>query len=130
MDMEINTHRLADKTLLGIPVEIVTGKNAVVKLVATENMKVDEKGLIHGGFTFGLADYAAMLSINHPNVVIGSANVRFTAPVRCGEVMVATARVRERSRNKYIVEVEVRVNERLVFTGELVCFVLEKHVLD
>ena len=57
-------------------------------------MAADSTGLTHGGFTFGLADYAAMLAVNHPFVVLGSAQVKFTAPVRTGETMRAEAKVR------------------------------------
>ena len=128
--MEIKTHLLAHKPLLGTPVEVVDGEHAIVKLVVIENMIVDDKGLVHGGFAFGLADYAAMLAVNDPNVVLGGANVRFTAPVKRGDVMVATAVVAEEQRNKRVVQVEVKVDEKMVFTGEFNCYVLEKHVLD
>lgn len=128
--MEIKTHHLAHRPLLGTPVDVVDGDSAIIRLVAIENMVVDARGLIHGGFTFGLADYAAMLAVNHPNVVIGGANVRFTAPVRRGDVMVAEAKVVEKNRSKRVVEVVVRVDDDPVLTGELICYVLEKHVLD
>ena len=87
--MEVNTHEKADPRLLGTPVLLEKG-TAVVELTATEEMAVDDRGLIHGGFTFGLADYAAMLAVNDPLVVLGSADVKFTAPVKVGESMVAT----------------------------------------
>lgn len=32
-------------------------------------MAADEYRLVHGGFIFGLADYAVMLAINEPTVV-------------------------------------------------------------
>src|SRR3990170_3485018 len=79
--MEVKTHKLANSSLLGKPVEVVDGE-AIVELRATDDMAVDEKGLIHGGFTFGLADYAAMLAVNHPNVVLGASDVRFLSPVQ------------------------------------------------
>ncbi|MEZ4484205.1 MAG: hotdog domain-containing protein [Syntrophotaleaceae bacterium] len=60
-----------------------------------DEMCADDAGLIHGGFTFGLADYSAMLAVNDPHVVLGGAETRFLAPVQCGEVMVATAEVVE-----------------------------------
>jgi len=128
--MEIKTHLLAHSPLLGTPVEVVDGKSATVKLVAIENMVVDEEGLIHGGFTFGLADYAAMLAVNDPNVVIGGANVRFTAPVKRGDIMIAKARVIEEIKRKRVIEIKVKVDNRPVLFGELTCFVLEKHVLS
>ena len=128
--MDIKTHLLAHQPLLGTPVEVIDGESARVKLVAIENMVVDDHGLVHGGFTFGLADYAAMLAVNDPNVVIGGANVRFTAPVERGDIIIAEARVVERNNRKRVVEVEVYVDGKPVLTGELTCYVLQKHVLD
>jgi len=128
--MDIKAHLLAYQPLLGTPVEVIDGESARVKLVAIENMVVDDHGLVHGGFTFGLADYAAMLAVNDPNVVIGGANVRFTAPVKRGDIMIADARVVEKNKSKRIVEVGVYVDGKPVLSGELTCFVLEKHVLD
>jgi uncharacterized protein (TIGR00369 family) len=128
--MEIYTHLLAHNPLLGTPIKIIDGKLAIVKLVAIENMVVDESGLVHGGFTFGLADYAAMLAINDPNVVLSSANVRFTSPVKRGDIMMAEAKVVEESMRKRVVKVEVKVDKDTVLSGNLICYVLEKHVLD
>ena len=127
--MEIKTHLLAHKPLLGTPVEVVDDEKAIVRLVAIENMVVDDHGLIHGGFTFGLADYAAMLAVNNPNVVIVGANVSFVAPVERGDVMVAEANVTESRKKKRIVNVVVSVGDNTVLRGELTCFVLDKHVL-
>ncbi len=110
--------------------EVETGKAAVVRLVATENMVVDQKGLVHGGFTFGLADYAAMLAVNHPHVVLGGAEARFLAPVRRGDVMVARARVVGVEGRRRVVEVGVWVGEKQVLEARLKCYVLDKHVLD
>lgn len=128
--MEIKTHHLAHQPLLGTPIEIIDGEKAVVKLVGIENMVVDNHGLVHGGFTFGLADYAAMLAVNDPNVVIGGANVSFVAPVQRGDVMIAEALVTEVRNNKRVINVVINVRDKTVFRGELTCFVLEKHVLD
>ena len=72
--MKENTHLQINKDLCGTPIKIEEGY-CLVRLKATESMKVDNRGLIHGGFIFGVADYAAMLAVNHPNVVLGSAEV-------------------------------------------------------
>ena len=128
--MDIKTHLLANKQLLGTPIEVVEGISATVKLEAIDNMIVDDRGLVHGGFTFSLADYSAMLAVNHPNVVIGSANIRFTSPVKCGDIMIAKAVIVDEIKNKRLVNVEVYVDNETVFKGDLTCYVLEKHVLD
>jgi acyl-coenzyme A thioesterase PaaI-like protein len=127
--MEINTHEKADPRLLGIPVLLENG-TAVVELTATEEMAVDDRGLVHGGFTFGLADYAAMLAVNDPLVVLGSADVKFTAPVKVGESMVATGVVEAVDSGRRDVSVEVIVGERVVLKGTIACYVLQRHVLD
>jgi acyl-coenzyme A thioesterase PaaI-like protein len=128
--MEIKTHLSADKSLLGNPVKIIDGKLAIVELAISENMVVDDKGLVHGGFTFGLADYAAMLAINDPNVVIGEAKIKFIAPVKRGDVMIAKALVTCEVKSKRLVNVDVSVENNIVLKGELTCFILRKHVLS
>jgi acyl-coenzyme A thioesterase PaaI-like protein len=70
-----------------------------------------------------------MLAINHPNVVLGSAEVRLTAPVRVGDRLQATARRVRIEGKKHIVEVEVLRGEQRVFQGSFVCFVPAAHVL-
>ena len=127
--MEVKTHEKADPRLLGTPVILERGK-AVVELTATTEMAVDDRGLVHGGFTFGLADYAAMLAVNDPFVVLGSADVKFTAPVKSGDRMVATGVVESVDRRRRDVSVEVSVDERVVLKGTMACYVLDRHVLD
>ncbi len=92
-------------------------------------MSVDQTGLVHGGFIFGLADHAAMIAVNHPNVVLGAAEVRFLKPVKAGETVVAKAKVEEKEGKKNSVTVSVSRGEEIVFEGMFTCFVLEKHVL-
>lgn len=128
--MEIKTHPLANRSILGTPVEIVDGVSAVVELVTDDGMVVDGKGLVHGGFAYGLADYAAMLAVNHPNVVLGKSESRFLAPVQVGEKMRAEASVESTDGPKHVVKVEIYVNENKVFIGEFTCYVLDIHVLD
>ena len=126
---KVKTHDKADPRLLGQPVLLEKGK-AVVELTATMEMVVDDRGLIHGGFTFGLADYAAMLAVNDPHVVLGSAEVKFTAPVKMGDRMVATGLVESVDGKRRDVSVEVSVDDRMVLRGVMACYVLERHVLD
>jgi uncharacterized protein (TIGR00369 family) len=128
--MDIKTHVCANREFLGTPLEVVEGKYAKVELVTKESMAVDDWGLIHGGFAFGLADYAAMLAVNDPNVVLGSAEARFTAPVKNGEKMVAEAKVEAVDRRKRIVVTEITVDDNVVFKGTFTCFVLDKHIFD
>ena len=123
------THREIDRRLCGTPVLLEEGRSEV-RLVTTSEMAVDDRGLVHGGFVFGLADHAAMLAVNDPNVVLGSADVRFTAPVRAGATLNAHAEVSESDGRRRTVSVEVRDDNRVVLTGAFTCFVLDMHVLE
>ncbi|MDP2310563.1 MAG: hotdog domain-containing protein [Pseudomonadota bacterium] len=127
--MTPNTHLQIDATLVGTPVSLGDGR-ATTRLVTTESMAADVRGLVHGGFVFGLADYAAMLAVNDPNVVLGSADTRFLAPVRVGDVVVAEAERVEQKGRKHVVRVVASVGERAVFEGTFTTFVLDGHVLD
>lgn len=126
----IATHPRIDQGLCGAPVTVEPGR-AEVRLVTTAAMAADDQGLVHGGFVFGAVDYAAMLAVNHPNVVLGSAQVKFLRPVRVGEAVIARATAGEVQGKKRVVTVEaIREGGEVVLAGELVCFVLERHVLE
>lgn len=103
---------------------------ARVELETVPEMAADGRGLVHGGFVFGLADYAAMLAVDHPNVVLAGAEVRFLKPVVVGERLSASARAEEESGRKRRVRVEVRRGGETVMAGDFLCAVPERHVLE
>ncbi len=123
------THLAIRSGLCGEPRELREGYARVALRLGTR-MRADKRGLVHGGFVFGLADYAAMLAVNHPHVVLGSAQVRFLKPVVTGDTLTAEATVVERQGRKRIVAVDVERSDDLVFRGEFVCFIPDEHILD
>jgi uncharacterized protein (TIGR00369 family) len=127
--MEIITHQKINQELCGKPLEVTEGYSRV-ELVTFKSMAADKTGLVHGGFLFGQADYAAMIAVNHPNVVLGGADVKFLKPVKAGERVVAEARVTAVEGKKNTVEVVVTRDMEKVFEGTFFCFVLGKHVLS
>ncbi|MCD6527324.1 MAG: thioesterase [Desulfuromonas sp.] len=127
--LQSKTHLKISPQLVGVPVKIDAGR-VVVELLTTECMSADDMGLVHGGFIFGLADYAAMLAVNEETVVLGAAETRFLAPVKVGDTAVATAVMLESEKNKFQVECMVKVADKVVFQGLFTCFVLKKHVLS
>jgi acyl-coenzyme A thioesterase PaaI-like protein len=126
--MNIQTHQAIARDLCGDPVSLSEGRS-LVRMRTSSAMSADSSDLVHGGFVFGMADYAAMLAVNHPNVVLGSAESFFLKPVKAGELLEAEASVEEESGRKRKVEVTVRRGETVVMTGIFMCFVLDKHVL-
>jgi acyl-coenzyme A thioesterase PaaI-like protein len=127
--MKIDTHRHIDQSLCGRPLSVESG-NSQIELMTTPQMATDEQGLVHGGFIFGAADYAAMIAVNHPHVVLGASDVKFLKPVRVGETVVAKAQVQEVRGKKYWVSVSVTKDGEVIFQGMFTCFVLDKHVLE
>jgi len=126
--MELNTHLNIDTSLCGKVIKLEEGY-AEVLLHTTQQMSVDKQGLVHGGFVFGAADYAAMSAVNDPYVVLGSSTSKFIAPVKVGDVILCKARVIEEKGKKRIVDVQAFVLEKLVFESNFTTFVLDAHVL-
>ena len=127
--MQPATHLGIDRALCGAPVELSPGR-AVVALVPTPAMAADDRGLVHGGFVFGLADYAAMLAVNTPTVVLAAAETRFLRPVRVGEALTAEAVLEPGEGRKRLAVVTVRRDGEPVFSGRFTCVTLDRHVLD
>jgi acyl-coenzyme A thioesterase PaaI-like protein len=123
------THLAIDPRLCGRPVELAPGR-ARVELATVPEMAADERGLVHGGFVFGCADYAAMLAVGDPLVVLAGAEVRFLAPVAVGESVIAEARVTAEEGRRREVEVTVECGGTAVFAGTFRCAVPDRHVLD
>lgn len=127
--LPVKTHTKIDRSLNGEVVEI-RQDSATVKLRTTDVMSADDKGLVHGGFIFSAADYAAMLSVNHPNVVLAGAEVKFIRPVKVGDEVIFKGKVEEKKGRKVEVYVEGRRNGEKVFEGTFHCVVLDRHVLE
>ena len=124
----VKTHLKIDTKFSGKVVENKKGY-AKVELTTTKEMVADEFGLIHGGFTFSAADYAAMVAVNEPNVVLVGADVKFLAPTKLGDIVVFEANIIEQDGAKAKVDVVGRVEEKEVFKGVFKTFVTKEHIL-
>ena len=127
--VELNTHLEIDSSLCGRVVKLEENY-AEVLLHTSQVMSADSKGLVHGGFVFSAADYAAMAAVNDPYVVLGAASSKFIAPVKVGDTVLCKAIVRNAKGKKREVAVHAFVNEKLVLEGSFTTFVLDTHVLQ
>ena len=126
---ELKTH-LKFNPKYGRLVEI-TDNGAKVILETTEEMAVDEEGLVHGGFTFGAADFCAMASVNEPYVVLAKAtNCEFMAPIKVGETVEFIGEILMKEKRKIEVKVTGTLNDIKVFEGLFSCVVLDMHVFE
>lgn len=128
-DLHPQTHLAIDAELCGAVSRLEAGR-AEVRLVPGARMAADERGLVHGGFPFGMLDYAAMLAVNDPLVVLASADVRFLKPVVVGEALVAVAEVVRVEGKRRFVRGRVTRGDDVVLEGDFVCAVPSRHVLD
>jgi uncharacterized protein (TIGR00369 family) len=129
MSADQRTHEKISPALCGRVVELTAGRARVV-LDTSAEMAADGRGLVHGGFTFGLADYAAMLAVNEPTVVLANATAKFLAPVVVGDRLEAEASVEQTDGKKRSVKVTVRRAGVAVMESDFLAVVPDGHILD
>lgn len=124
----VNTHTRINKDLSGEVITLESGY-VEVRLETLPEMVADDLGLIHGGFVFSAADYAAMLAVNEPNVVLVASDCQFLSPVKFHDTVNVIAKVRHKEGRKRNVHVAAFVLDIKVFEGEFKTVVTDKHVL-
>ena len=127
--MDVRTHTAISDRYVGTPERVDDGE-AVVTLTATDEMRADETGLVHGGFVFGAADYAGMLAVNEPTVVLAGADVEFTAPAAVGDELRARGEVTNRTDRRVDVACTVTVDGETIMQGTFDCAVPDRHVMS
>ena len=102
---------------LGMRVAEVAPGRATVTMTVRDDM-VNGHGTGHGGLTFALADSAFAVACNSytRSTVAASCEIRFLAPTRLGDLLVATAEERSREGRDGVYEVTVRRDETVVAT--------------
>ena len=126
--MRQNTHLKIDNRLCGEVIRIEKDL-AEVRLTTTPEMAADQEGLVHGGFIFGAADFAAMCAVNEPNVVLAGSECRFLAPSIVGDTIDFKATVVKSEGAKAVVEVEAFCQGRPLFSASFKTVVTKEHVL-
>jgi acyl-CoA thioesterase len=124
----IRTHEKINNELCG---EIVLLENGYVetRLVTIPEMVADDVGLIHGGYIFSAADYAAMIAVNERNVVLVASSCQFLSPVKFHDEVNFIAKVRHKEGRKRNINVEGFVLDIKVFEGEFKTVITDRHVL-
>ena len=124
----VKTHTKINEALNGEIVKLEVGY-VEVRLTTLSEMVADDMGLIHGGFIFSAADYAAMVAVNERNVVLVASDCQFLSPVKLHDEVNVVARVRHKEGRKRNVHVEAFVLDIKVFEGEFKTVITERHVL-
>jgi len=124
----VKTHELINSELNGEIISLEVGY-VELRLTTTPEMVADDVGLIHGGFIFSAADYAAMLAVNERNVVLVGSECQFLSPVKFHDEVNFIAKVRHKDGRKRNVHVEAYVLDIKVFEGEFKTVITDRHVL-
>ena len=124
----LHTHESINRDLCGEIVKLEKGY-VELRLTTVSEMVVDDQGLIHGGFIFSSADFAAMVAVNERNVVLVGSDCQFLSPVKFGDEVNFVARVRHKEGRKRNVHVEAHVLDIKVFEGEFKTVITDRHVL-
>jgi acyl-CoA thioesterase len=102
---------------LGMEIVDVAPGRATMTMTVRADM-VNGHAIRHGGFTFTLADSAFAFACNSYNrsTVAAACEIRFLAPTRLGDVLVAEAVERSRDGRDGVYDIHVRVDDVVVAT--------------
>lgn len=125
---DLLTHQKIRTSLSG---NIISLDNSTSRtsLQTTNEMSVDSLGLIHSGFIFGAAEYAAAIAVNEENLVIIAAKTKFLAPAKSGDLIEFEAKAKFEDSRKREIRVTGEISEIKIFEGVFQAVVLEKHIL-
>mgnify|MGYP000676557252 CR=1 FL=1 len=124
---QLKTHQSVKPNLFGNITQLEKGY-AKINLLSTDDMVVDELGLVHSGFIFSSADYAAAAAVNEENVIIIGAKTSFLAPAKIGDLIEFEAKAKFEDSRKREITVTGKINDIKIFEGVFHAVVLEKHI--
>jgi acyl-CoA thioesterase len=122
------THKEINSHLCGEIEKLELGY-AQIRLLTISEMVADNLDLIHGGFIFSAADYAAMLAVNKRNVILVACDAQFLSPAKLGDIVIIKATLRHKQGSKRNVNVTAFVGDIKIFEAEFKTVVTERHVL-
>ncbi len=124
---DLKTHEKIRSSLCGTILKLDTGYSKTT-LQTTKDMVLDDLGLIHSGFIFGAADYAAAVAVNEPNIVIIGSRSKFLAPAKVDDLIEFEANAKFEDSRKREIKVSGFINEIKIYEGLFQAVVLEQHI--
>jgi acyl-coenzyme A thioesterase PaaI-like protein len=120
---------ILDKKWTGALVHISDNK-VEVKFKATEEMAIDENGLIHSSFIMSACEYTALAVVNKENMYMQSVEAEYLAPIEIDTVYIIKATTKYQGDKKKIITVQAFCKEIKIFDGTFYILELEQHILD
>lgn len=126
---ELSTHSLINQSLVGVLDEMETGYAKVI-FTATNDMVADKRGMIHSGFIFSSANFAAMAAVNMSTAIPVVSKTNFLAPISVNDEAIFEARELHKDTRKRVVKVVGYIHNIKFFDGEFTIVVLDHHPLS
>ena len=125
----LKTHYRVAGDLSGRVVELKPGY-AKVSLITTNDMKADDKALVHSGFLVSAALFCAMGSVNDPFVTPLTTEIKFLSPVKVGDVVIFEAFEKIQRGKRREIKVTGMLNDVKIITCEVIALIFEEHILN
>lgn len=103
-------------------------EEVLVKFTPSEQMIGDQNNLIHSGFIFNAANYAAMCLVNQAHSLTIGAEVQFLAPIELEQEMLFLATIKYTNDRKYKVLVKGTLLDIKIFEGVFHISVFDKEL--
>lgn len=110
--------------LIGELVDLNLGVSGISLMEVSPEMVLEKTKVARGHYLFAQANSLAVAIIDASSVLTGSARVRFKRPVVLGERVFAKAVVKVRKASSFLVSVQSRVKNELVFKGHFIVVAL------
>ncbi len=104
--------------------------HAKTKFYTNADMVADDRGLIHSGFIFSAANYAALVAINEEFCVTIGARINFFGPLKLGDIIEFEAKAHFDENRKREVRVTGHTKEIKIFEGTFQLVTLDEHIFD
>jgi acyl-coenzyme A thioesterase PaaI-like protein len=120
-----NPKAIASRDMTGEILDLELGKNGISTLTVTSEMVFEKTHVARGHHIFAQANSLALAVMDTPAAVTGVANIKFKAPVREGEKLIAKAEVVRTRANKNFIWVKTRSGTQEVFRAKFIMVSLE-----
>ena len=114
--------------IVGELIDLERGHTGISLLKVSEDMVFSKNHIAKGHFIFSQANSLALAVIDAPMAVTGVANIKYKAPVKVGEMLVAKAEVIRQRSNKFFVWVKTRNEVQEVFRAKFVMVSLAEEI--
>lgn len=128
-DLSVVLECILNKKWTGM-ISSLTDNEAEISFKTTEEMAIDDNGLIHSSFIMGACEYAALIVINRKNLFVQSIEAEYLAPLEVGIEYTINAIAKYQGEKKKIVLVQAFNKDIKVFDGTFSLLELDQHILD